>query len=93
MFVAVLPPEEVRDELGRFLEPRPGLTWTDPAQWHLTLAFCPDVDEWRIDEFVERLTAAARRHERHNRYTRAFLRELRKNPAKMAGLLELWMCV
>lgn len=63
MFVAVLPPEEVRDELGRFLEPRPGLTWTDPAQWHLTLAFCPDVDEWRIDEFVERLAAAARRHE------------------------------
>ncbi|MFL0579023.1 RNA 2',3'-cyclic phosphodiesterase [Dietzia sp. 179-F 9C3 NHS] len=63
MFVAVLPPEEVRDELERFLEPRPGLTWTAPSQWHLTLAFCPDVDEWRIEEFADRLAAAARRHE------------------------------
>ena len=62
MFVAVLPPEEVRDELARFLEPRPGLTWTDPAQWHLTLAFCESVDTWRIDEFVDRLDAGARRH-------------------------------
>ena len=62
MFVAVLPPEEVRDELARFLEPRPGLTWTDPAQWHLTLAFCESVDTWRIDEFAERLESGARRH-------------------------------
>lgn len=63
MFVAVLPPEAARDELERFLEPRPGLAWTDPSQWHLTLTFCPSVDEWRIDGLVERLSSVARRHE------------------------------
>lgn len=63
MFVAVLPPEQVRAELERFLAPRPELAWTDPSQWHLTLTFCPDLDEWRIDELVERLTAVASKHE------------------------------
>lgn len=63
MFAAVLPPDGVRAELERFLEPRPGLGWTDPAQWHLTLTFCPDVDEWRIDDLSDRLGAVARRHE------------------------------
>jgi 2'-5' RNA ligase len=63
MFVAVMPPEEVREELERFLEPRPGLTWTDPSQWHLTLTFCPSVDEWRIEDLVDRLGALARRHD------------------------------
>lgn len=38
MFVAVMPPEEVRGQLERFLEPRPGLAWTSHSQWHLTLA-------------------------------------------------------
>lgn len=63
MFVAVLPPEEVRAEIERFLEPRPGLAWTTPSQWHLTLTFCPSVDDWRIDELVERLAAVARKHD------------------------------
>ncbi|MFN3601867.1 MAG: RNA 2',3'-cyclic phosphodiesterase [Dietzia sp.] len=63
MFVAVLPPDEVREELERFLEPRPGLAWTAPSQWHLTLTFCPVVDEWRIDDLAERLGAVARKHE------------------------------
>lgn len=63
MFVAVLPPEEVREQLERFLEPRPGLAWTTPSQWHLTLTFCPDVDDWRLDELTERLGAVARKHE------------------------------
>lgn len=63
MFVAVLPPAEVRAELERFLEPRPEMAWTNPSQWHLTLTFCPDVDDWRLDEFTERLEAVARRHE------------------------------
>ncbi|MDV8001996.1 RNA 2',3'-cyclic phosphodiesterase [Rhodococcus sp. IEGM 1408] len=62
MFVAVQPPEEVRAELERFLEPRPGMAWTSPEQWHLTLTFCPSVDDWRLDELVERLGAVARKH-------------------------------
>lgn len=63
MFVAVLPPADVRAELERFLEPRPEMAWTDPSQWHLTLTFCPDVDDWRLDEFTERLESMARRHD------------------------------
>ena len=63
MFVAVIPPENVRDQLELFLEPRTGMAWTDPAQWHLTLTFCPDVDDWRLDELTERLEAVARKHE------------------------------
>lgn len=63
MFVAVMPPEQVREELERFLEPRPGLAWTSPSQWHLTLTFCPEVDEWRIDDLIDRLAAVARKHE------------------------------
>lgn len=63
MFVAVVPPDEVREELERFLEPRSGLAWTNPAQWHLTLTFCPDVDDWRLDELIERVEAVARKHE------------------------------
>jgi 2'-5' RNA ligase len=67
MFVAVLPPAEVLDDLAGFLEPRrdadPGVRWAPPAQWHLTLAFLPDVPERRLDDLVERLArAAARRH-------------------------------
>ncbi len=63
MFVAVLPPDEVRGQLEEFLEPRPGLNWSSPEQWHLTLTFCPEVDDWRLDEFTERLEAVARKHE------------------------------
>ena len=62
LFIAVLPPDEVREELERFLAPRPGLAWTSPEQWHVTLAFCESVDEWRIDYLADRLVAVARRH-------------------------------
>jgi 2'-5' RNA ligase len=67
MFVAVVPPDEVRDELSDFLEPRQQadstLRWTAPEQWHITLAFLPSVAERHLDEMVERLgRAAARRH-------------------------------
>ena len=47
MFVAVVPPEEVVADLDAFLSVRreaASFRWTDPAQWHLTLAFaatCP----------------------------------------------------
>lgn len=52
MFVAVYPPEDVREELAAFLEPRPGLRWTPPDQMHLTLAFMESVP----DNSVETLT-------------------------------------
>lgn len=62
MFVAVVPPEPVREHLADFLEARPGQRWTDPAQWHVTLAFMASVDAHRVDDLVERLaTKAAKR--------------------------------
>lgn len=38
------------------------LRWSDPAGWHLTLAFYGQVDEGKVDELRERLERAARRH-------------------------------
>jgi RNA 2',3'-cyclic 3'-phosphodiesterase len=66
MFVALPLPEAVKDDLGQFLEPRqeaglqePALRWTVPEQWHLTLAFLPEVADRHTDELLERLQRAA----------------------------------
>lgn len=61
MFVAVVPPEPVVAHLEDFLEPRTGMRWIHPDQWHLTLAFFASVPEHRIDELAERLTTKARK--------------------------------
>ena len=73
MFVAVLPPDDVLDELESFVGPRRDLSpfrWTQPEQWHLTLAFAEDVPDRAYDELVSRLTDAARkRHPTEARIT------------------------
>jgi 2'-5' RNA ligase len=65
MFVALVPPEHAVEELGEFLAPRheveSGLRWTVPEQWHVTLAFMPQVSERSLDDLVERLQRAAAR--------------------------------
>ncbi len=65
LFVAVLPPEPALDDLEEFLAPRreagPELRWTAREQWHLTLAFMPDVAPRRLDDLGERLGRAASR--------------------------------
>lgn len=61
MFVAVVPPQDVVEELVEFLAPREGMPWIDPSQWHLTLAFMASVPGAREDELVERLGRAAAR--------------------------------
>ncbi|WP_092623862.1 RNA 2',3'-cyclic phosphodiesterase [Jiangella sp. DSM 45060] len=38
------------------------LRWSDPAGWHLTLAFYGEVGVDQVDELTERLARAARRH-------------------------------
>lgn len=60
MFVAVVPPPEVVEDLSDFLEPRrdQGIPWIDPAQWHVTLAFMEAVPERRVDDLVARLDEA-----------------------------------
>ena len=69
VFAAVVPPVAAREDLADFLAPRweagraDGLRWTDPEQWHVTLAFAADVDDWRLEEAEERLAAAAARSE------------------------------
>ncbi len=63
-FVAVQPPEEARDHLAEFLDPRRDIApfrWVDPEQVHLTLAFLGNLPEHRLDDFVERLERAASR--------------------------------
>ncbi|MCM3555281.1 RNA 2',3'-cyclic phosphodiesterase [Janibacter melonis] len=61
VFVAVALPEAVREDLAAFLEPREGMPWVDPVQWHLTLAFTASVPPARADELVERLAHVAGR--------------------------------
>jgi 2'-5' RNA ligase len=73
MFVAVIPPDHVVEDLEEFIGPRRESTpfrWTLPDQWHLTLAFAPDVPERSYDDLVDRLGRAARkRHPVESRIT------------------------
>lgn len=62
MFVAVIPPESVVEDLEEFLSVRreaAGLRWTLPEQWHLTLAFLEHVPERSYDDLLDRLERAA----------------------------------
>lgn len=65
MFVAVVPPEGAVEDLEEFLGPRreagPELRWTMSEQWHLTMAFMPDVHPRHLDDLEERLVRAAAR--------------------------------
>lgn len=65
MFVAVVPPLEVLEDLAEFVEPRKErdspLRWSSDEQWHLTLAFLPSVADRDLDELVERLAETAGR--------------------------------
>lgn len=59
MFVAVVPPAGVIEDLEEFVEPRreagPDLRWTDPEQMHVTLAFLPGVRAAGVDRLVDAL--------------------------------------
>ncbi|MGH3371541.1 MAG: RNA 2',3'-cyclic phosphodiesterase [Nocardioidaceae bacterium] len=65
MFVALIPPERVLEDLGEFLEPRqeaqPGFRWTAPDQWHVTLAFMAQVEDRCLDDLFARLARGAAR--------------------------------
>jgi 2'-5' RNA ligase len=65
MFVAVIPPEEVLEDLAEFLAPRqeaePGFRWTVAEQWHLTLAFMAQVADRHLDDLQSRLERAGAR--------------------------------
>ncbi|SDL36769.1 RNA 2',3'-cyclic phosphodiesterase [Tessaracoccus oleiagri] len=61
MFAAVLPPQEMVEELDALLAPRrdsdPRLRWTRPDGWHLTTAFMADVPD--VERLEETLAEAA----------------------------------
>ena len=64
MFVAAIPPHEAVEHLDEFLAARreaAAFRWSDPEQWHLTLAFSADVPDRALDDLDERLTRLAHR--------------------------------
>lgn len=67
LFVAVVPPDDVLDDLDEHLEPRrdagPEIRWTDRPQWHVTLAFLGDVPERRLDALTDALARSAARRD------------------------------
>lgn len=66
VFCALRPPQEEVDRLDDFLDVRRdagAFSWTDAGQFHLTLAFLPDVPEHHLDDLVEATAAAAARRE------------------------------
>ena len=63
LFASIRPPEEVREHLVTALRPirddnGPLLRWTDPDQWHLTMAFYGDCPDGSVDELAEHIAAA-----------------------------------
>src|SRR5689334_665734 len=65
MFVALVPDDAALADLADFVAPRrdvdPELRWTLPEQWHVTLAFLPEVTERTLPDLVERLGRAAQK--------------------------------
>ena len=68
LFVAVVPPLEVVEDLSEFVEPRrqhpdDDIRWASDEHWHLTLAFLGEVPDWKTEELEERLERAAKRQQ------------------------------
>jgi len=67
LFVAIVPPAGALAELAAAVAPlraaRPGLRWTGPDDWHLTLAFLGEVAEPVLPALSARLERAAGRHQ------------------------------
>ncbi|TYL49817.1 RNA 2',3'-cyclic phosphodiesterase [Nocardioides sp. BGMRC 2183] len=58
LFAALIPSEEAVEHLDGFLDPRrdaADFRWTLADQFHITLAFLPDVAEGRVDDYIDRL--------------------------------------
>jgi RNA 2',3'-cyclic 3'-phosphodiesterase len=66
LFVAITPSAAALDELDAAIAPLraawPGLNWTSPQSWHVTLAFLGEVEEPVTSRLAERLARAAGRH-------------------------------
>ncbi|MBR7742905.1 RNA 2',3'-cyclic phosphodiesterase [Phycicoccus sp. BSK3Z-2] len=61
MFAALVPPDDVVEDLDAFLEPRrevAGPRWSPPPQWHVTLAFAAAVPSRVVEPLAEALGRA-----------------------------------
>lgn len=57
LFVAMRPPEPVRDALLDAMDDDPGMRWQDDDQLHLTLAFLGEVDSRAEQDLADALAA------------------------------------
>lgn len=57
LFTAIALPAPVRDALAALAEPLPGVSWTRPAQLHVTLRFLGNVPRAKVDDTIARLAA------------------------------------
>jgi len=66
LFVAVVPPAEVVEELAAAVAPlrsaAPRLRWSEPDRWHVTLAFLGQVPDAVRPGLADRLDRVTRRH-------------------------------
>jgi RNA 2',3'-cyclic 3'-phosphodiesterase len=62
LFVAVWPPPEVVDRLAAMERPDvPGMRWTGPDQWHVTLRFLGEVPDVAVGDLAVVLRSCASR--------------------------------
>jgi len=59
LFIALDPPDEVKDALDRLCEGLPGVRWSDPQQFHLTLRFIGEVGQGTFYEIGEALAGVS----------------------------------
>ncbi|GAB3691258.1 RNA 2',3'-cyclic phosphodiesterase [Actinocorallia lasiicapitis] len=65
LFAALVPPDEILDELESFTAPLrkewPALRWADRDLWHVTVAFYGDLDDEARERLIPHLQRAAAR--------------------------------
>ncbi|MFL5336924.1 MAG: RNA 2',3'-cyclic phosphodiesterase [Geminicoccaceae bacterium] len=59
LFIALDPPEEVKHALDRLCEGLPGVRWSDPQQFHLTLRFIGEVGQGTFYDIGEALAGVS----------------------------------
>ncbi|MFI0452365.1 RNA 2',3'-cyclic phosphodiesterase [Actinomadura sp. 6N118] len=68
LFVALVPPPEILDELEEFIAPVkaewPDLKWIRRELIHVTLTFLGEIDERTLEKLLPRLERAVGRHDR-----------------------------
>ncbi|MDX1958685.1 MAG: RNA 2',3'-cyclic phosphodiesterase [Leptospiraceae bacterium] len=55
-FLAIIPPEEIKEELSRITHGIPGVKWKNPETFHLTLQFLGEISEEITTNLNERIS-------------------------------------